>query len=247
MGQQNLKDTAMEIVREAIRKGDVLESGEILQTVPELVGCVKVSQVRLGKMLERSLEDGNPLNSLLGLLGFRLVNTRKLNGGSTLEATGQSLDRVLTIDRPRLEAAVEKLAGLLTDQEKRQGEENGALRQKYNGISRDLDAARRETERLTQEQDAAKRAVADRVQYLLSLTGPQNTASPMAEQLMELLSDVELEAVWPEEKADASLFTVIKAEDPENHKVKPCIRSGGQVVAKGVCFVRPEGDDTPET
>lgn len=247
MNQYNLHDTATEIIRETLRKGDVLQNGEALQTVPELVSCVKVSQVRLSKMLERVLENKNPLNSILGLLGFQLVNTRKLNQQeqTVLVSNGQNLDRILTIDRSKFEEAVDKLAGLLAEQEKSQGEESRALRQKYNEISRELDTVRLEAKQLAQEHDAARRAIAERVQYLLSLCGPGGQASSEAGQLNELLSDVDLEAVWPGESLDAALFTVIRTEDPEKHRTKPCIRGNGQIVAKGACFVLPEAADKP--
>lgn len=244
MSQQNMRETASEIVRGALREKGVLGNTEVLQAIPDVVGSVKINEAGLRKVLERILESRNPLNALLGVLGFRLVNTRRLGEreGIGLEANGKSPDRLLTLDRERLEAAVEKMAGALAAGEKTSGDEIGALRERHSQLCQELEGARQETAQISREYDAARQAVAERVQYVLSLSGGE---APVLEQLTELLSDLELEAVWPEggaEGADPALFTKLKAADPDRHRGKPCVRGGGRVLVKGVCFVDAAGE-----
>ncbi len=242
MSQQNVRDTAAEIVRSTLRERGMNGNAEALRAIPDAVGSVKVNEAGLRKVLERILESRNPLNALLGVLGFRLVNTRRLGGrgGIGLESSGQGLERLLSVDEPQLRAAVEKMAAALAAGESASGDEIRALRAKHNQMCRDLEGVRQELAQTSRECDAARQAVAERVQYIFSLSGPEGQDSPVAEQLTELLSDLEMEAVWPGEDAPTALFSRIRAEDPERHRGKPCIRSGGRVLAKGICFVKAD-------
>lgn len=242
MSQQNVWDAAAEIVRGTLREKGMAGNTEALRVIPDAVGSVKVDEAGLQKVLEQILESHNPLNALLGVLGFRLVNTRRLGGqsGVGLEASGQGLERLLAVDEHQLRAAVEKMAEALAAGESASGDEIRALQAKHNQLCQDLESTRQERAQISREYDAARQAVADRVQYILSLSGPADRDGLVAEQLAELLSDLEMEAVWPEGSADPALFSQIKMEDPERHKGKPCIRSGGQVLAKGICFVKAD-------
>lgn len=242
MSQQNVRDAAVEIVRGTLREKGMTGNTEVLRAIPDAVGSVKVDESGLQKVLERILESRNPLNALLGVLGFRLVNTRRLSGhsGVGLEASGQGLERLLAVDERQLRAAVEKMAAELAAGESASGDEIRTLQAKHNQLCRELEGVRHERAQISREYSAARQAVAERVQYILSLNGPADRGGPVPEQLTELLSDLEMEAVWPEGSADPVLFSQIKTEDPERHKGKPCIRSGGQVLAKGVCFVKAD-------
>lgn len=243
MSQQNVRDAAAEIVRGTLRKQGIDGNAEALRAIPDAVASVEVNEAGLRKVLERILDSRNPLNALLGVLGFRLVNTRRLGGGGGvgLEASGQGLERLLSVDEPQLRAAVEKMAAALAAGESARGDEIRALQAKHNQLCRDLEGVRQELAQTSREYDTARQAVAERVQYIFSLSGPEGRDGPVAEQLTELLSDLEMEAVWPGENPDPALFNMIRTEDPGRHRGKPCIRSGQRWLIKGNCFVQAGG------
>ena len=62
-------------------------------------------------------------------------------------------------------------------------------------------------------------------------------------ELNELLVDLDMEAVWPEENGELprnAMFTILKCTDPEKRKAKPCIVADGRVLAKGLVFTQDE-------
>ena len=66
----------------------------------------------------------------------------------------------------------------------------------------------------------------------------------MADQLTELLTDLDLKAVWRAELQDSdspdAMFVSFRYSGTEKRREKPCILHDGQVLMKGVVFVTDE-------
>lgn len=239
---QNLKERAAEAVREVLRDGRVFQGKEILELVPDLVSSVRVSQSAVQKAIVDVLKDNsrNPLNSVLSLLGFQLVRISKLEGGGTsVVSTGRSLDNMLEADEQKLKDILRQITKILSEHERESEGRSAGQEERYGRLQRELDQERQNLDRQTQENQNYRNLAAFDVQYMLCLLEKQRN-DPLYQQLIELLADLDMTAIWPEDETSLSksaLFTAMKSDDWEQRKTKPCIMSDGQVLAKGVYFV----------
>lgn len=263
MKEQDLIREAKEIAKQIIREGKVTGSTDVLESVPELLTSVVIDRAYIKACIERELNraTGNPINALLKLVGLRIVCTKKeinnlsesLTAGSEVELrqTGEgNFASFLMLDGDRLRAGLTEMAEKLSNAEIERRREREAERSQYNLAHDELTRAASQAAQLTVDYADIRKTVAERVQYMLSLSGPSGDEMDMTAQLMELLDDLDMTAYWNAGDApftEGAMFSTLKVPDLTGRRPRPCIVCGGAVLAKGLKFVaEPASQRTEE-
>ncbi len=249
MENQKVMQFVEEVVTEEIRKGNLVKSKDVLNMLPELIDTVHIDRKKMRGSIEQCLSTSNPLNAVFKLFGVQLIKKEKtinslLNSSSEQNDVSVRIDdsyakRWLTLNPKAFRASVQKIALKLYeletqanqayDDEKKRGDE---LFVKYEKLLKEHNELKYSTE-------TNEKLIAERIQYVLSLTG--KAASSDNEQLIELLKDLNIEVCWDSADApfaDAVMFTEYSVDDEALASTKPCLIRNGSVFVKGMRFTK---------
>lgn len=249
MENQKVMQFVEEVVKDEIRKGNLIKSKDVLSMLPEVIDTVHIDRKRMRLSIEQCLTTKNPINALLKLFGVQLIKKEKiinnlLNSSTDPSDVSVQIDdsyakRWLTLSTKEFKAVVEKIAQKLYelesqanatyDDEKKRGDD---LFSKYEKLSK-------EHNDLKYSSDANEKMIAERIQYILSLTGKEMT--PNNEQLVELLKDLNIEVYWDSNDApltDVAMFTEYTIDNENLASTKPCLIRNGSVYVKGMRFLK---------
>lgn len=248
MKNQSLRFAVQEAVREEVRKGYLTKTKDILEILPEIIDTVQIDKRKMRTSVERCLSTSNPINAILNLFGMQIIQKEKtidslLSSESMDSAVVESDESYhvswLVLNKTKFHTVLGQLAQKLLDLE--------------NQIQRDYDAERTRGDnlfdkygKLTKEHDVLKatmeaneRMVAERVQYMLFVSGKEETAHNG--QLIEMLKDLGIEVYWDCIEApftDAAMFTDFSVDDEAAAGTKPCLVRNGTVYVKGLRLIK---------
>ena len=241
MSWKSLKETVAEQAKTILRKGYSLRNTLTFDTASEVVDSVVINREILRKTVLKHLEDKtkNPLNDILGILGFRIIANREFEGEwfDRLENVDLKLDAFLDIDRTKLDEVLERAARAQLSLEQADEEEKASLQAQYDKLHAEFVEYQEKTRATLDEYQAREEAVANHVQYVMALRRLEQGASAGLDDCRTLLADMEMNAIWPDEVAPeerCSMFTVLKTGIEEGVGVKPCIMRDGSVFIKGI-------------
>ena len=256
MREEKLKAQAEEIVRQAVRQEGIVQTAEVMDCVPDLVGAVEFDLVQLQNIViaELNKKSGNPLNALLGLLGLRIISTKdplKTLGLEDEDAAlvsdgGGSAGRMsgmVKINRQKFEAAAAKMTCTLGEVERQAEVRRQTVRAESSQLHIQLEKEQQSYAQLALDYNSQRSAVLERVQYLLGLCGQEARDTPMVQQLIELLDDLDVQAYWGDQEApfpEAAMFAILKCEDHTKRRAKPCLANGQEALLKGIKFTDAE-------
>lgn len=243
MDNQQISTKVLEILREEKRGGQIFRTADILDVIPEVISSIRLDRQQLYDRIDEALHSGlRPLNAILGLFGLCAVRQDEalLLIQSDAEDGPKNLDTLLKLDESALAAAIHRLAVLLTELEARTAQTEDEQVNQINALIGQLEQEDQKIARLQTESRYRLGAAADRVQYMLSLLGPEDRESPLSSQLYELLADLSITAYWTAEGAPATetaMFTTLRLDQVNGRKMKPCLMHNGEILAKGVRFM----------
>lgn len=249
MENQKVMQFVEDVVKEEIRKGDLVRSKDVLAMLPDVIDTVHIDRKKMRSSIEQCLSTSNPVNALLNLFGVQIIKKEKtinslLNssadqGDVSVQINDSYAKRWLTLNPKEFKAVVAKISQKLFelesqanqayDDEKKRGDD---LFGKYEKLSKEYNELKYSTE-------TNEKLIAERIQYILSLGG--KAAVPDNEQLIELLKDLNIEVYWDSSDApltDASMFTEFAIDDESTANVKPCLVRNGSVYVKGMRFIK---------
>ncbi len=238
MNKMDMKSKTAEAVRQAISGAELAQSADVMQQIPELMECVELDREDLRSRVQAELnrKSGNPVNSLLALVGLRLVSTRKAAEEIDIVPDGSQGQCALKVDLKKFTAVLASMARKLALLETSAREEKTKAREESSRIFWELDQRNQENEQLAADLRGQRAAVVERCQYILSLLGPEDS-SAIARQMTEMLEEIGVTAWWEEGDAPYSgMFTQLRCDDPESRRIKPCMTDSSGVLVKGLRF-----------
>lgn len=255
MNKLEMNHQTAEIVREAVRKGEITQTASVMSHIPELLSAVEIDSEYMRKRVENELnrKTGNPINAVLGLMGMRIVRTK--NAAKSLglaeediftvrtDKNNRGAESMLKINKNALGSVSEKMVQKLADVEKTAREDRQKSRDDISKVFAELDKATRECSQLSADLAGQRNAIMERAQYMLSLMGEQSAESEIGRQIIEMLEDIGVIVYWTSENApfaDSAMFTELKCDDPQQHHMKPCLASSDAVLIKGIRFAANE-------
>lgn len=249
MKKQTIKETAAEIVKDVVRRGEVRQTAGVLELLPSVVESVVVDREYIRQCISRGPSKNNPINALLGLIGLRLVSTDSpvwmVEKGSSGPVDASLMNDFLKIDSDRLSPAATEISGVLAAAESDNRKELQSGQEHASRVHGELDRINQKYNQLSVDFENQRKAVAERTQYILSQCG-DGAESTLAEQVSELLDDLEIQVYWSAEGAPLSagaMFSTMKCAPGTKRHDKPCLLCGDTVLAKGLKFVP---SDEPE-
>lgn len=253
MNKLEMRRQTAEIIRKAVRQGEITQTASALSHIPDLLGAVEIDSEYMRKRIESELnkKTGNPINALLGLLGMRIVKTKNATESLGLEEEDiftvridknvRGVESMLKINRQSLIRTSEKMVQELSDVEKTVREDRKKSREDSSRVFTELDKKALECSQLSADLAGQRNAVMEHAQYMLSLMGEQAAAeSEIGQQIKEMLEDIGVFVYWTADGApfsDSSMFSELKCDSLERHHMKPCLASGDAVLIKGIRFV----------
>ena len=252
MNRQDLKASAEQIVRESLRENSVTGDYGAAEAAGGLLSAVQMDRAQLKACVLKALtgSGGNPLNALLGLFGLRIVSPK--NAARDLDALLESpaapalvedtegqLLGFFMLDGTAARQAMDRLSQGLHEAEESGRQATAAQQAAFNRQAAELDESREECAALRAEAARLRQTMAEQLQYLLGLAGPEHTK--VGDRLEEMLDDLDLRAAWSAEDGpapEAAMFTVMKCDDPEARRGKPCILSPYGVYVRGLRFIK---------
>lgn len=242
MYKDNINSQAKEIVGDALREGKVGRSAEILEMLPEILDSVEIDKRQILKCYEKDLKK-KP-----GLFGVKFVNPNDAVRGLGAEIHAQ--DNVpytkeqgafLRLNKDMLRGYVHKMTDKLSSYEESETTNFQDQVQTQNEAIRELDKVSNNFNQLNAEYNNLISVVVQRSQYMLCVAGRENISDNLfAKQIIELLEDFDMKAVWSTENTDFSetqLFTVNKCDDISSRKNAPAIVQNNKVIAKGTKYI----------
>lgn len=245
MNRQEMNQKALDIMREEKRTQGVISTAGILDRTAAILTAVEVDRKHIRACVSKALNSatGNPLNTILGLIGLRVIRKDADIKIFEREDTNNELDSILKIDEKALRPIASQIASDLAAYEKEVDEDRTNKINKLNDMAAKIDEQGQNIRQLKADAKSQLQAVADRIQYMLCILGPDESDNILAEQLRELMTDLEIEAFWTAEGApfsEAAMFVEVKTAEAEKHKSKPCLVRKGEVLAKGLRVCREE-------
>lgn len=249
MENQKIKQFVEEVVREEIRKGDLIKSKDVLWMLPELIDTVHINKKKMRSSIEKCLSSTNPINALLNLFGVQLIKKERtisslINSGVEYDDVAVKIDdsyakQWLTLNPGDFKAVVEKIAAKLYELETQANQSYDEEKSRGDELFRKYEKLTREYSELKYSAEATERLVVERIQYILSLNGKEAVSEN--EQLLELLKDVNVNVYWESSDApmtDAAMFTEYAVEEETMEGIKPCLVRNDSVYVKGIRFVK---------
>lgn len=249
MENQNFKKSVEEVIKEEIRKGKLIKSKDILELLPEVTDTVQIDCKKMRRSIEQCLSAKNPVNSFLNLFGVQLVNMDKgfnnlLNPEHrdvSIKIDNSRVRQWLMINSERFKSVVEKISYELYNLETEANE-------KFSMEKEDRERLFFENKSLKDECNGLKSYIADkeeqvarRIQKFLSVSGKE--AVSQNEELIELLSDLDIEVHWDcsnTSLTDAAMFNEFTTDIKSKlNEMMPCLIRNGSVYLKGVRYKAP--------
>lgn len=248
MDRQEMNQMVLDILREEKRANGVIATAEALDQVAAVLDTVVVDRKYMKNCIKHALHSvsGNPLNAILGLVGLQMI--RKDADIKIFESddSRSELGSMLKLNEKALHTTISKIASDLAAYEREVKEDSTNKVDKINDLIDKMDKQEQVISQLKIDKKAQMQAVADRMQYMLCVLGPNKSDSALEEQVYELMEDLDIKVYWDAKDAplsDAVMFTELKTADVEKHKMKPCLICKGEVVAKGVKFYKEDAAD----
>lgn len=244
MNKQEMKQVVLEILREEKRSGQIINTVDVLNHIPDIMSSVDIDRKYLQKCIREILYSNTkrPLNAIMGLFGLQVV--RKEDVLDIIEPkhgnSENKLNSLLKIDEKVLKEAISSMSSNLASFESEANSDRLRKTEKINELVTKLDEKEYEIAQLRTDSNAQFQAVVVRAQCLLGLYGPPKSDVKPEQDLYELLTDLEIEVFWNADGAPLSaavMFTELKTDDIGQHKAKPCLLYKGEVVAKGLVFI----------
>ncbi len=249
MENQKVMQFVEDAVKEEIRKGDLVKSKDVLSMLPELIDTVHIDRKKLRNSVDQCLKTKNPVNALLKLFGVQLIRKEKtiynlLNSSLDQSDVSVQIDesyakRWLTLNPKEFKAVVGKIAQKLYELESQANEAYDDEKKRGDDLFSKYEKLSKEHNDLKYSSDANEKLIAERIQYILALTGKEST--PNNEQLVELLKDLNIEVYWDSNDApltDAAMFTEYTIDTETPASTKPCLIRNGSVYIKGMKFIK---------
>ena len=240
MQETNMKQVVAELVGDEVRSGKVIRNADVLRVLPLLAEAIHVDKMKLkGKIRDSLLEEGtyNPLNVILGIIGFRIVSEDGMpDRVVSYKSTQDKLDDFLLVDEEKFREALTEISGRLQETEQENHKQEEAQNDRIMQMSFNLENVTNELNENRQELAYMRQSVAEQVQFMLADLGREQEDSAVGNGLKDILAAVNVEAVW-EAEDESGMFTVLKTERLQTSKNKPCMVSGGKVLVKGLRFI----------
>ncbi|MCC8029669.1 MAG: hypothetical protein LIO75_07745 [Lachnospiraceae bacterium] len=240
MKSEGLFQKATDLTGEEIRKGKVIQNVDTLRALPDLVGSVRVDREKMKNYIHQSMcQEGvyNPVNVVLGVFGYRMVSEDGITE-RIVPTDEDMLDDFITIDELGYRQAVEKIAGRMARAEQAEKDTRDALNERILRLSENGQKTADELNEYKNELLYLRRSMAEQIQYMLGQLGREQEDSEPGRSLHELLNVMNVTAVWDAD-GDSKMFTVLKTEQPERCKNKPCMVFEGEVLLQGLRFEIP--------
>ena len=232
MQETNMKQVVTDLVGEEVRSGRVIKNADVLRYLPELAEAIHVDKMKLkGKIRDSLLEEGtyNPLNVILGIIGFRIVSEDGMaDRVVSYKSTQDKLDK--------FREALARISGQLQVSEQEERNLEASVNERIMQMSLNLENVTNELNESRQELDYLRQSVAEQVQFMMADCGSAQRESGTGQGLEYILGALDVEAVWEAEQ-EAGMFTILKTEHPEQCRNKPCMMHEGKVLVKGLRFV----------
>jgi len=232
-------------LREEKHSNGVIATAEVLDQVASILDTVEVDRKYMKNCIRQALGSvsSNPLNAILGLIGLQMI--RKDADIKIFESddSRSELKSMLKLNEEALRSTVSKIASDLAAYERKIKEDSTNKVNKINDLITRMDKQEQVISQLKTDKKAQLHAVADRMQYMLCVLGPNKSDSALEEQVYELMEDLNIEVYWDAKEAplsDTVMFTELKTAEIEKHKMKPCLICKGEVIAKGVKFCKED-------
>jgi len=245
MNRQEMNQIALNILREEKHSNGVIATAEVLDQVASILDTVEVDRKYMKNCIRQALGSvsSNPLNAILGLIGLQMI--RKDADIKIFESddSRSELKSMLKLNEEALRSTVSKIASDLAAYERKIKEDSTNKVNKINDLITRMDKQEQVISQLKTDKKAQLQAVADRMQYMLCVLGPNKSDSALEEQVYELMEDLNIEVYWDAKEAplsDTVMFTELKTAEIEKHKMKPCLICKGEVIAKGVKFCKED-------
>lgn len=253
MDKSRIKNELDELVTAELRKGTIIESISVMETLPAIFDAVYIDKQGMKRDVEKSLESKNPFNAFLNLFGIQVIKKSKTiddlvnNGagepaeedGYTVDVDSARTDRWIAADPKILQERFAAFADAVRNAEQKMVRIAGEQKGRGDKLYDKLDSLEEKYSQLSASSSSRERMIAEQLQYMLASDRDN-------EQLTELLKCLEIKACWDaesEELTDAAMFSEFKLdaqmmEDPSvDTNLKPCLLKNGEVFIKGVRFV----------
>lgn len=247
MENKKLMQFAEDVVKEEIRKGNLIKSRDVLAMLPEILDTIHIDRKKMRHSIEKCLNTSNPFNALLNLFGVQLIRREKtinrlLNSSADTGIVSIDIDdsyarRWLTLDPERFKAVVAKISEKLYEVESQANQAYEEEKKRGDDLFTKYETLIKEHNELKYSAETNEKLIAERIQYILSVGGEAAVADN--EQLIELLKDLNIEIYWNCNDApltDGAMFTEYVIEDESMASIKPCLVRNGEVYVKGLRF-----------
>ncbi len=242
MYKDTINSQAKEIIGDILREGKVGRSAKILEMLPEILDSVEIDKRQILRCYEKDLKK-KP-----GIFGVKFVNpndaVRSL--GAEIQAQGnvssnEEQDVFLRLNKDMLRVSVQKMTDKLSGYEKSEMSNFRDQVQTQNEAIKELDKVSNNFNQLNAEYNNLISVVVQRSQYMLCVAGRENISDNLfANQIIELLEDFDMKAVWSAENTsfkESQLFTIYKCTNDSIRKSTPAIIQDDKVIAKGTKYV----------
>lgn len=255
MTKQELRQQVTDVVRSTLRKDDCYsESGNALLGLGEVVDSISVDRKRVLAHVRQALNEGrNPLNSLLKLVGLRIVSPERAvrelgstigegpGAGMIVEEIGASgnIDSLLRMDREKAAAALERMARDLHEKSAAGSRTIDSIREQMDKSHSELERTGAELRQLRADHQEILRQVAVWAQRVLVPDGGDETTG----KVMSLLEDMDISVYWTAEGSGFSpsaMFTTLRRSPSYQGRNQPCLVKDGQVLLKGILLIDGE-------
>lgn len=249
MENQKIKQFAEEVVKEEIRKGNLIRSRDVLTMLPELIETVHIDRKRMRGSIEKCLRFSNPFNAVLDLFGVQLIKKEKTINSLIHSNEGDSEVSVkiddsytkqwITLSPNEFKAIVERISQKLYELESQANQAYDDEKSRGDALFDKCEKLTREYNELKYSTEINERQIAERIQYILSVGGKD--ADSDNEQLIELLKDMSVSVYWDCDNAqlsDAAMFTEYSIDDESLAGIKPCLIRDNKVYIKGIRFAK---------
>lgn len=242
MDKQELKQKVTEMILDEKRKGEVLELSEVLDDASELVLSVGLDRKYIYDSAKSYLtEEGrNPVNAVLGIIGYRIVRSDTMRRVEPdPESQGGAISSAYKLNEEKCRESIEKIGAKLSEFEKKCSERDAERVDRINELIAGLEKEQQKNEQIQRDSRAMISMMADRIQYMLSIIGPEKTGSLLEKQVYEMMEDLDIEACWDAEAKkfpESMMFNRLVVENVSEYKMKPCLIRQDQILVKGCRF-----------
>lgn len=238
-----------DVVKEEVRKGNLVKSKDVFTMLPELIDTVHIDRKKLRGSIEQCFSTSNPLNSVLNTLGVQIIKKEKtiaslLNSSTEQKDVSVQIDdsyakRWLTLNPRDFRIIVEKIAQKLFELERQANKTYDDEKKRGDELFDKYEKLLKQHNELKYSAETNEKLIAERIQYILSLTGKNDTSE--SEQLIELLKDLNIAVYWDGGDApftDSAMFTEYAVDNDTLASTKPCLIRNGSVYVKGMRFTK---------